>query len=173
MKKVLVVLLLFVAAAVLFWKFGTPRGPGPQPQQLGIVKPPDDKPGTPPDVKPQPKPEVLKDFTNYNEALAAAKQHKRPLFLYFGAEWCHWCKKMKADTLSTPEVKDKLGKEYVVCYIDTDKDKATARKYKVVGIPAYMVIASDETVITRASGFKSKAEFLDWLRPKLVSDIDP
>jgi hypothetical protein len=80
---------------------------------------------------------------------------------------------MKADTLSQPEVKEKLGKEYIVCFIDTDKDKATARKYKVTGIPAYMVVASDETVITRASGFKNKAEFLDWLRPKMVSDIDP
>lgn len=172
MKKILIVLLLFVGAAALFWKFGRTTQVPQQPQQLGVVKPPDEKPvPTPPDaVKP---PEVLKDFSNYAEALAASKAHKRPMFVYFGAEWCHWCKKMKADTLSTAAVKDKLGKEYVVCYIDTDKDKATARKYKVSGIPAYVVIASDETVITRGSGFKSQAEFLDWLRPKLVSDIDP
>jgi len=173
MKKILIVLLLFVVAAVLFWKFGLTRQAPQQPQQLGIVKPPDEKPGpTPPDVKPQP-PVVLKDFTNYAEALAASKQHKRPVFVYFGAEWCHWCKKMKADTLSAPEVKDKLGKEYVVCYIDTDKDKTTTRKYKVIGIPVYLVIASDETVIARSSGYKTKTEFIDWLKPKMVSDINP
>lgn len=158
MKKMVIVLLVFVAAEVLFWKFGKPVQNNQQPQQLGVVKPPD---------------EILKDFTNYADALAASKQYKRPVFVYFGAEWCHWCKKMKADTLSTPEVKDKLGKEYVVCYIDTDKDKATARKYKVSGIPAYVVIASDETVITRTSGYKTKDEFLGWLRPKYVSDIEP
>lgn len=173
MKKMVIVLLVFVAAGVLFWKFGKPVQNNQQPQQLGVVKPPDEKPGpgpSTPEVKP---PEILKDFTNYADALAASKQYKRPVFVYFGAEWCHWCKKMKADTLSTPEVKDKLGKEYVVCYIDTDKDKATARKYKVSGIPAYVVIASDETVITRASGYKTKDEFLGWLRPKYVSDIEP
>jgi thiol:disulfide interchange protein len=171
-KKLLVVLLLFVVAGVAFWKFRPmPQNPA-KPQEMGVVKPPEEKPApvTPPEVKP---PEILKEAATYAEALSASKTFKRPIFLYFGAEWCHWCKKMKTDTLSQAEVKDKLGKEYIVCFIDTDKDKATARKYKVSGIPAYMVVASDETVITRASGFKTKADFLDWLRPKMVSDIDP
>jgi len=79
---------------------------------------------------------------------------------------------MKSETLSDAAVKYKLGKEYVTCLIDTDKDRATARKYKVSGIPAYMVIDTSETVVVRDSGFKSKHDMLIWLRPKNVSLLE-
>ena len=87
--------------------------------------------------------------------------------------WCTWCKKMKSTTLADPAVKDKLSKEFVVCYIDTDKDKTTARKYNVRGIPAYMLVSSEEKVLSSASGYKPKEEFVSWLAPKNVSLIDP
>lgn len=170
MKKALVVVLLIALAGILFWKFGKHPAAPVKPQDFAVVKPPEEAPAPKPlpEVKP---PEMLKDFSNYAEALSASKAYKRPIFLYFGAEWCHWCKKMKADTLSQAEVKDKLGKEYIVCFIDTDKDKTTARKYKVGGIPAYFVVSSEETVVARASGFKDKAQFLEWLRSKKTEDV--
>lgn len=126
----------------------------------------------PPQVETPPADVLSKTYTSYAEAVEAAKSLKRPIFLYFGAEWCGYCKKMKSTTLADTEVKDKLAKEYVPCIIDTDKDRATARKYKVSGIPAYMILSPDETIMARTSGMKSKEEFLEWLKPKTVSFLE-
>jgi len=174
-KKILIAALLLVGAGALYVKYGKHNDVPVKPptKMTDPVTPPVAPPVTPPPVVPPvAPPEVLANFSNYQEALAAAKKHNRPIFLYFSAEWCGWCKKMKSETLSDAAVKYKLGKEYVTCLIDTDKDRATARKYKVSGIPAYMVIDTSETVVVRDSGFKSKHDMLIWLRPKNVSLLE-
>lgn len=175
-KKILIAALLVVGAGALYVKFGkqnaTPVKPPVEivdPVTPPVVTPPVVTPPVVPPVTPE---VILDTFSDYKEALAAAKKHNRPIFLYFGAEWCGYCRKMKSETLSDAAVKEKLGKEYVTCIIDTDKDRSTARKFKVSGIPAYMVIDSSETVIVRDSGFKSKDDMLMWLRPKNVSFLD-
>lgn len=173
-KKILIAILLLLGIGALYVKFGKSTQAVPV-KPLESIDPIVVEPVAPPvvePVKPPVVPEVLEKFTNYQEALDAAKKYDRPIFLYFGADWCGWCKKMKGETLSDAVVKDKLSKEYVTCIIDTDKDRATAKKYKVSGIPAYMVIDSSETVIVRDSGFKSKDDFISWLRPKNVSLIE-
>ena len=130
-----------------------------------------EEPEVPPETPPEKPPELLKNFATYSEALEASKKYNRPMFLYFKANWCGWCHKMSDETLSQPEVKERLGKEFVVCIIDTDVDKTTARKYQVTGIPSYMVVSSNEVALIRDSGFKSKSDFLQWLKPKNVSLI--
>jgi len=172
MKKVipiLVVIMLGAFGAVFFMKTHK-QDNKPTIDPPVIVTP---EPKKDPDVKPPSPPEVMASFTVYKEALAASKTKQRPMFLYFGAEWCVYCKKMKSTTLADQDVKDKLSKEYVVCFIDTDKDRPTARQYKVRGIPAYMVVGSDEKVLLSATGVKAKTEFMSWLSPKEVSLIDP
>lgn len=174
-NKILIATLLLVGAGALYVKYGKHNVVPVKPptEMTDPVAPPVTPPVTTPVVPPPvTAPEVLANFSDYQEALAAAKKHNRPIFLYFGAEWCGWCKKMKSETLSDAAVKDKLGREYVTCLIDTDKDRATARKYKVSGIPAYMVIDTSETVVVRDSGFKSKDDMLTWLRPKNVSLLE-
>lgn len=117
--------------------------------------------------------EKLNYVSSYPEALKLAKKHKREILLYFGAEWCSFCKKMKNETILNKEVTTKLCKEYVVCLIDVDQDKTTTNKYSVSGIPTYMVVNSQETILIRDSGFKAPANFLYWLQPKNVSLIEP
>ena len=167
-KHILIALLLIMGAGALYVKLN---------RQPAIIEPNEIvEPISPPVVENPPpinppivKPEVLENFTNYKDALDASKKYNRPMFLYFGADWCGFCKKLKAETLSDVEIKDKLSKEYVAYFVNVDKDRTTARKFKVSGIPAYMVVDSSETIIVRDSGFKSKEEMMTWLKPKNVS----
>ena len=112
------------------------------------------------------------EFTNYKDALEASAKYKKPMFLYFGADWCAYCRKMKSETLSDSGVKNLLNKEYITCLINVDKDRPIARKYKVHGIPAYVVADSDESITIKDSGFKNAKEMISWLEPKMVSFID-
>ena len=164
-KKILIALLLIMGAGALYVKI----------KKQPIITPNEiNEPIAPPVIENPPpiienKPEALENFTNYKEALEASKKYNRPMFLYFGADWCGFCKKLKAETLSDAGIKDKLSKEYITYFVNVDKDRTTARKYKVSGIPAYMVVDSSETIIVRDSGFKSKEEMMTWLQPKNVS----
>lgn len=124
------------------------------------------------DLKSESEPQVSKVYTKYAEALEASKALKRPIFLYFGADWCAYCKKMKSTTLADASIKEKLSKEYVPCFIDTNEDRATSRKFRVAGIPAYMIVDSEETILSRSSGYKDKEQFLEWLKPQNVSFIE-
>lgn len=116
-----------------------------------------------------PKEESLKYCESYDEALEVAKKHKRSIFLYFGAPWCGYCVKMKSETLNDKEVMEKLSKEYVVYIVNTDVDKTTTRKYGISGIPQYLIINDDESIVVKDSGFKPKQDFISWLNPKKVS----
>jgi thiol:disulfide interchange protein len=163
MRTVLIIVFTFLLLAGAVKLFLTkPQVPVQNPPESVL---PIEPSVTPPEIKEaEPMaPIELPEFTSYTEAVAAAKTHNRPLFIYFTADWCHWCRVMKTGTLSDAQVKEKLSKEYVVAFIDTGADRATTRKYSVRGIPAYFVASKDEEVTKKATGAKSKEEFLAWL----------
>jgi thiol:disulfide interchange protein len=104
--------------------------------------------------------------SNYVTALETAKKTHKPIFVYFQADWCGWCKKMEVDTLAKPSVRNVLSR-YVYCVIDSDKEKEIAKKYKIGSIPAYVVINSNEEVLKFGKGYKSESAFLLWINSKL------
>lgn len=131
----------------------TPPVPGPIPE---IVRPIIDK---------------NKTYT-YTEGLALAKQTNAQVLVVFGAEWCHWCKKLEADTLSKPEFRNSLN-NMIVVHVDTDKEKAPMLKFRAHvhgGIPAYIVIDKDEKVLKSGTGYKNISQFNAWLAGKIMTN---
>lgn len=98
----------------------------------------------------------------YKEAVELSKKTNKPMFLFFGADWCKWCKKMEAETLSDAKVKEALS-SYIVFHVDADKEKDVTEKYNVGGLPSYYVADGSETVKKEGSGFKNVNQFLSWL----------
>jgi thiol:disulfide interchange protein len=141
MNKWIVLFLVLVFVVVLFWKFGskvqapTKQSPPPKEQIVEGLPPLTEKEFE--DKKEKLK--QLKEVKSYADAITVAKGQKKQVFLYFGATWCGPCKHMKETTLKDANVKNALT-AYVVWMVDTDNDRATATKYGVSGIPAYMVV---------------------------------
>lgn len=98
---------------------------------------------------------------SYEESLELAKKNDKKVFVFFGGEYCSWCKKQKI-VLSNKDVSSKLDK-YIICHIDISKNKNLAKKYKVSSIPSYFIIDKDESVLKESNGYKKEKEFLDWL----------
>jgi thiol:disulfide interchange protein len=62
----------------------------------------------------------LTGYFDYEEALACARQLKKPVLLDFAGHGCKNCKKMYSEVWSDPRVLEKLEKDFVIAVLFTD-----------------------------------------------------
>jgi len=86
-------------------------------------------------------------------AFAAAKAAPKPLFLYWGAEWCPPCSQVKAAIFSRREFQER-SRLFVPVYLDGDTPSAQKQgeRFGVVGYPTMILFRPDGTEITRLPG---------------------
>jgi len=73
---------------------------------------------------------------SYEEGLALAEAQRKPLVIYFYAEWCAYCVRMENETYADPKVIDFLNNKVIAAKVDTDHEREVARAYAVRGLPA-------------------------------------
>jgi thiol-disulfide isomerase/thioredoxin len=88
-----------------------------------------------------------------DEAFAYAKEHGKPIFLYWGAAWCPPCHEIKATVFRSREFIDR-SRLFVPVYLDGDTANAQAlgEKFGVVGYPTMLVFSPEGEEITRIPG---------------------
>jgi len=98
----------------------------------------------------------------FKEATELAKAKQKPIFVFFTATWCQFCNEMKSNTLSNAEVKKALT-PYIICFVDSEKDSATARQFKVKSVPSYFTISPNGQTTLSGEGKRNPQQFLKWL----------
>ena len=86
-----------------------------------------------------------------------------PTLVDFYATWCGPCK-MMAPVLD--QLKDQMGSKVRVLKIDVDKNQEVAEKFKIRGVPTFILFKSGE-ILWRQSGVIE----LNQLRSKVQSHI--
>jgi thioredoxin-related protein len=86
-------------------------------------------------------------------AFAAAKAASKPLFLYWGAEWCPPCGQIKSTIFNRREFQER-SRLFVPVYLDGDTPSAQKQgeRFEVVGYPTMILFRPDGTEITRLPG---------------------
>jgi thioredoxin-related protein len=86
-------------------------------------------------------------------AFAAAKAENKPLYLYWGAEWCPPCAQIKATIFNRREFQER-STLFVPVYLDGDTPGAQKQgeRFGVVGYPTMILFRPDGTEITRLPG---------------------
>ena len=86
-------------------------------------------------------------------AFAAAKAANKPVFLYWGAEWCPPCAQIKTTIFAKREFQDR-SRLFVPVYLDGDTPSAQkyGERFGVVGYPTMILFKPDGTEITRLPG---------------------
>jgi thioredoxin-related protein len=125
-------------------------------------------PTTPGPVVPAPEAQQL-IAGNYAEALQRSAALGKPILAFFTADWCNWCQKMKTETMSDARVKTVL-KNYILVYVDADKDRDTTKKFGVTTLPSYVVTNANETKLKMDTGFKNADSFASWLNDSKLFD---
>jgi len=103
-------------------------------------------------------------FNNYKEAVEIAKEQKKPLFILFTKENCRWCKKLKLDLIEKNDLKDRLQEEFIVLYLDKNRDEFPP-KYKIEGVPSVFLVSENEDIYTQIIGYhKDSKDYTKWFK---------
>lgn len=86
-------------------------------------------------------------------AFELAKQEDKPIFLYWGADWCPPCNQIKATVFDKPEFAAK-SRLFVPVYLDGDTERAQrlGEQFGVMGYPTMIVFDSGGQELTRIPG---------------------
>lgn len=106
-------------------------------------------------------------------AFAAARAQNKPVFLYWGAQWCPPCHELKATVFSRPDFIEKL-KLFVPVYLDGDDAGAQkwGDKFGVSGYPTVLVLRADSVELARISGGMDLSQYAQVL-DTVLGDVRP
>lgn len=99
-------------------------------------------------------------------ALAEARARQRPVFLYWGAQWCPYCKQVKATIFTRRDVIDR-SRHFVAVELDGDAPAAqrAGERFGVTGYPTMIVFSPDGEELTRIPNgldVEAYADIFDW-----------
>ncbi len=121
----------------------------------------------------KPAPAIAWFAGDVDAAFERARAEGKPVFLYWGAEWCPPCHQLKATVFSRPDFIEKM-KLFVPVYLDGDT--AGAQKwgdvFRVSGYPTLVVLRADRTELTRIVGGMDLSEYDDVL-DLVLGDVRP
>lgn len=112
-------------------------------------------------------PELTKNiyYDEYDKCKDLSVQYNKKLVLIFSADWCPYCRTLKKDIDNII-----LFKQYIVCFIDTDKNKNLVEKYAIKGLPTSVIIDSRENELSRKMGYK-QIDYNKWLDSNLMKEF--
>jgi len=100
---------------------------------------------------------------NFDQALAKAKESKKPVAIDFYADWCGPCKMMDKETFTDASVSSEMT-NWICAKIDVDKDPATAKKYNVSAIPTTFLLSPEGQTIDSKVGYVQAKDYLPFLQ---------
>ena len=98
------------------------------------------------------------------DAFAQAEIDKRPLFLYWGASWCPYCKQIEATVFTRRDVIDRL-QQFIAVKLDGDAPDAQklGEEFRVYGYPTMIVFAPSGDELTRVPNGMNPEAYADVL----------
>jgi thioredoxin-related protein len=104
------------------------------------------------------------DWQGYAQGMELAKIEKKPIFLYFYADWCTYCKKLKKTTFKNKAVLNYLKNNFISITVDTDKKQELATQWSVRGLPTLWFLKPDNSKISSIPGYIDAKQFLHILK---------
>ena len=96
-------------------------------------------------------------LTDYDAALASARQEGKPLFLFFGAQWCSHTQRMVGELPADPVVA-KLAGDFVCVRLDVDAVPKLCEEYRVRAYPTLILAAPGGVVLQRLTGLQASRD---------------
>lgn len=76
------------------------------------------------------------NWYDYKTGVEISKKTNKKLYLFFHADWCHWCGVMKKKTLDDIEVAAYLNKNFIPVSVNVDNNRDLVKNFRIGPIPA-------------------------------------
>lgn len=107
---------------------------------------------------------------SFDEAIAAAKQENKMVFIDFFTDWCGPCKKMSRDVFPQEKVGNFFNKMFVCIKLNAEKEgKDLATRYNVKAYPTFIILNEKEEVLLELKGAMEGDIFIG----KIQAGLDP
>lgn len=88
-------------------------------------------------------------YTSYPSALKEAEIAGKPVFLYFSAVWCSWCREYEKELV---KIAPYISENFVPLNLDSDRDRELFLKFGGRGTPLTVVLDQREKVLLKFHG---------------------
>jgi thiol:disulfide interchange protein len=161
-EQMLVVFLVVMGLAGIFWftnpDFGGKKSPGTETSSTESVTETVTASVTP--VNATGKADAGIEWNEYTPGLAQAKNQEKNVFLYFYAQWCTYCTKLKQTTFMDKKVQAYLDDNFVSISVDTDQNQALSQTWQVTGLPTMWFLTPEGERISSLPGYVDGSQFL-------------
>lgn len=97
------------------------------------------------------------------QTLRAARLSGKPILVFVTTDWCHYCKKMKHETWSVPQVEAAVSRNFETLVLDGDRDKRVVQQLGLRGYPATLVFDPNGNFVAQKDGFMPPGIAMKWL----------
>ena len=105
------------------------------------------------------------EWRPYQIGMADARQMKKPIFIDFYTDWCHWCHELDRTTYQDSRVIQQINSKFVSIKIDAESKEGAplAGRYPIRGYPSLWFLKSNGEVITPVNGYMTADQMLPLL----------
>ncbi|HVW39317.1 MAG TPA: thioredoxin family protein [Pirellulales bacterium] len=93
----------------------------------------------------------LQFVTGYHRGFELAREQRKPMLVFFTAEWCTYCHQMEADAFRQDPVVS-LSKQFVCILVDADCEPNVCRDFRVKGYPTIQFLSPRGVPLNRVTG---------------------
>ncbi len=161
-EQVLVVILVVMGLAGIYWYTGTTRtvetdqsGTGNVTETVTVSVTDDDISGIG---------NAGIAWNDYTPGLAQAKHQGKNVFLYFYAQWCTYCTKLKQTTFVDKKVQAYLDENFISISVNTDENQTLSQTWQVTGLPTMWFLTPEGERISSLPGYVDGAQLLKILK---------
>lgn len=100
---------------------------------------------------------------SYDEAIAAAKNENKMVFMDFYTDWCGPCRLMSRDVFPQKSVGDYMNSHFVCIKVNAEKGEGVSlsQTYNIKAYPTFIIITSDKKEMANICGYREPAAFLN------------
>jgi thiol-disulfide isomerase/thioredoxin len=111
----------------------------------------------------------VQTMEDWADAMEQAIRESKPVYAFFWADWCEYCKKMAAETIENQTVASILKDNFVCCSLDTEIPDVTflTENLGITELPGSLILNSDGNGLFFASGVLEPTKFEGILRDAL------
>ena len=114
-------------------------------------------------------------FLRYDEALKAAREQNKNIFIYYGRYGCGYCDKTNKQSFSDPALKQLYTAHYVLAYVDAESGKPLVlpngeritelelgARLKAKVTPLFIYMDAEGKSLLKVPGFQTVQDFIKY-----------